>query len=801
MFLPNSDLVIRLQSAELKTTGPIFDKLSSTPLSLYDPRHPPPVQKPADFRDDEYLHPTLTANERLRLTMMWYYTRDLFNDGALITRMQKKIDLLKSVLGWEFVICGVLDNDVYKRVVVSGLPIAILPRRECTCAHTVQLDDVLYLPDMLADWRFAASPHVAHGGLRSYAGTQLRCHVDDQTTIVLGSLCVASNSKEELQAAQIEILKEFADMLASDIVEGCQRRRAAQQRKNETLLDAAHTQSDIVDLLHKTYSDTKVEITEHRNSWEDTDTIEQLIKSQNHTKLPSSTDDVTQIFDDLDVQFVQSCARKIKSVLQEEELQIALQGRTQFMRGITHQLRTPLHGILGSVTLLLDESVSEGLQMIRDSGLELMSTINNMIKLNDCIEITAPAALAYADLNKLEQDVLGDTAWLPSAQSSGVLIFFDNQLADLGIGLNLSCIRDCLQLLLVNALQNTTRGSVNISIRTEDYSSIICDVKDTGCGISPQDQERIFRAYEKVDTHSSGAGLGLTLACKIAAALNGDVKLISSSEAGSHFCAEFRNPVFSCRLAKSIPLPAQRYSITGSASTIETFTNFLHAHGWQETKDANIVLVPYTSALETYESTLTMASNAPITISLVPTHLDTSTKAKYPRCMFFTGPFTTARMKEIVHATSDVVSKKNCAAKDPQDTASRVPQCLLVDDNSINLRVLSSFCDKRGFPYSTAMNGFEAFEEYTAATVPIDLILLDLQMPGRDGIEACKDIRAYEKDKALRPALVFIVTGQDSLLDRRNAAEAGADRFFVKPLALKSLEQAILEANFVRMNI
>lgn len=133
--------------------GPIFDPLSTTqPLAEYsaefceqnygqgdalDHRTCSPCPTSKDSQD-HYLYPTLTRNERLRLTMLWYYTRDLAQDTAVLHKMQTKLEVVKSVIGWEFAIVGILENDIYRRLATAGLPLAQLPRRESTCSHTVQ---------------------------------------------------------------------------------------------------------------------------------------------------------------------------------------------------------------------------------------------------------------------------------------------------------------------------------------------------------------------------------------------------------------------------------------------------------------------------------------------------------------------------------------------------------------------------------------------------------------------------------------------------------------------------------------
>jgi hypothetical protein len=86
---------------------------------------------------DRYLFPVLTPNERLRLTMFFYYTRGALQDQELMSRLQEKVALAHETVGWEFVIAGLLSHNTYTRMVTVGLPLAILPRRESTCAHTV----------------------------------------------------------------------------------------------------------------------------------------------------------------------------------------------------------------------------------------------------------------------------------------------------------------------------------------------------------------------------------------------------------------------------------------------------------------------------------------------------------------------------------------------------------------------------------------------------------------------------------------------------------------------------------------
>lgn len=130
---------------------PIFDPARSCkPILDYDeqfqgrnyPSRPDgvdadlPPQQPQGFIDP-YLMPSLTRNERLRLTMLWYYTRDVLADEGFLGRLQDKLELVQALIGWDFAIIGLLSEDTFTRLVAAGMPLAIVPRRESPCSHTI----------------------------------------------------------------------------------------------------------------------------------------------------------------------------------------------------------------------------------------------------------------------------------------------------------------------------------------------------------------------------------------------------------------------------------------------------------------------------------------------------------------------------------------------------------------------------------------------------------------------------------------------------------------------------------------
>lgn len=760
---------------------------------------------------------------------------------------------------------------------------------------------------MFNDWRFKGSPPVAKGGLCSYAGAQLRCKTLTGESVALGSLCIASNTEQPiLSSAQQTALVRFADMLTAEIVSYTREARRRQRHVMAQLLaecridELEGTQTRILAILREVYPSAHIEICEANDAglvplpthapidpndvqdglWEDTEFIEELIETSNNTKLSTSrtirailfpcqthpvhrylvvsSTQLQTVFDDIDAWFVERCSASLAKIIQEHSLTEALMAKEKFLRGITHQLRTPIHGVLGSCELLAEEllqrnmlqdesqapvaTTSSIIKTIRDSGKELMSTVNNMLKLNRWAETVVsrkPAGpQAWA---QLEGDILHDVDQaIPDHELLNVSLFFENYLISDGslAMLDMTLLKECIQSLILNALHATREGAVvTVITATPDCSRVIVDVLDTGCGIAPADHSRVFEAYEKVNIHSRGAGLGLTLAANIAKLMNGSVTLVTSSQDpeqhGSHFRAEFYappppTPADSTVRASSmeaelhcIPRTFQIVRDPGhTADLVMHFASYLEHQGFKQADTAgdSFALIPYTPDLDEFQRLVATTGSEQISICLAPTGALHNEFCDESRVRFFSGPFSSSRLQDIMRDIDqnyrglqiERSSMKTVALEARKDgiyevsqvelewlPVEVVPFALLVDDNMVNLRILRMYCVKRGIEHITAVNGQEAidrFEESVQKGRPFNLVLMDLQMPVRDGIEATEQIRSIEKEAgpaAVMPSRIFMVTGQDSAADKARSVAAGADEFYVKPMGMKMLDAGI----------
>lgn len=131
------------------------------------------------------------------------------------------------------------------------------------------------------------------------------------------------------------------------------------------------------------------------------------------------------------------------------------------------------------------------------------------------------------------------------------------------------------------------------------------------------------------------------------------------------------------------------------------------------------------------------------------------------------------------------------AAMPPSTSDLIKDKLLLVDDNSINVKVLSAYIAKLGLPYETASNGKEAVDTYTECPDQFAGILMDISMPVMNGFEATREIRAHEHAKKIPRAAILALTGLASESAQREALESGVDVFLTKPVRLKTLSESL----------
>ena len=245
--------------------------------------------------------------------------------------------------------------------------------------------------------------------------------------------------------------------------------------------------------------------------------------------------------------------KRIERVLHEKnlELQAAAEAKNRFLATMSHELRTPLNAVLGFTgTLLmklpgpLTADQEKQLRTIQSSARHLLALINDLL---DLAKVEAGRIELHPEPTDLAEVVDEVASTLrPLADKKGLRLRVDPPAPDVVVETDRRAVRQILLNLTNNAIKFTEEGEVAIAVgRRTDGGSTVAEVRvtDTGCGIAPEDQARLFQAFTQLDSSSTrryeGTGLGLHLSQKLAELLGARIRLESAPGAGSTFALVF----------------------------------------------------------------------------------------------------------------------------------------------------------------------------------------------------------------------------------------------------------------------
>ncbi len=226
------------------------------------------------------------------------------------------------------------------------------------------------------------------------------------------------------------------------------------------------------------------------------------------------------------------------------ELENALLVKDRFLASMSHELRTPLNSIIGFTgTILmglpgpLNEEQKRQLRMVQSSGKHLLSLINDLLDLAKIESGKVELSPENIDGRSLLQSVAETLR--PLADSKGLALSLKTPEHALTVHGDRRAINQVLINLVNNAIKNTEKGSVCLELKQNRHNGIIVTefaVTDTGEGISPEDQAKLFQAFQQVgNKRADGTGLGLYLSRKLANLLGGDIRFESTKDVGTRF--------------------------------------------------------------------------------------------------------------------------------------------------------------------------------------------------------------------------------------------------------------------------
>ncbi|MCS2610110.1 ATP-binding protein [Halomonas dongshanensis] len=477
--------------------------------------------------------------------------------------------------------------------------------------------------------------------------------------------------------------------------------------------------------------------------------------------------------------------------------------KSEFMANMSHEIRTPLNGIIGFCRLLgrstLDERQRDWLQHVHKACDNLLMLVNDVLDFSKLEANRLTLEEADVDIVALVDEVLGLHA--PEAQRKQlqlVAMVYDDVPTPLsGDPLR---IHQVLNNLVSNALKFTHRGEVVIRVMLDAYEGqhVVLDisVSDSGIGMSDEQQQKLFSAFTQAEpSHSrqfGGSGLGLTISRQLVQRMGGEISVESELGKGATF--SFTLPLLAhnanarpSELALAHPsvrvIEAHRPTRMVVEHLLQRWGATLLTPSSEDAADLLVLGIDTSEAsgesLEQWRETLhDHAGPALVLVNCSSFELPAIALPHGGEVIY--KPFTRAKLAD---AVSQLLSQKNGATLPSVATAALpAPQSgidlLIVDDNAPNRELLKAMLESQEVQVTLAESGAQALEY--ARRQLFDLVLMDIRMPGMDGIQTTQALRRLNKVWSRCP--IVAVTAHVPSGEREQWLAAGLDDVLVKPV-------------------
>jgi signal transduction histidine kinase/CheY-like chemotaxis protein len=506
-----------------------------------------------------------------------------------------------------------------------------------------------------------------------------------------------------------------------------------------------------------------------------------------------------------------------------EEAQTANRTKSNFLASMSHEIRTPMNAITGMAELLLRSKLSDEArgyaQDIKQAGANLLSIINDIL---DFSKIEAGKLEIIPGKYLLASLVNDSISIIRMRLMEKPVRFYTNIDGNLPNGLvgDEARLRQVFLNLLSNAIKYTIKGQISISITQEKREGcqvwLRIEVADTGLGIKPEDQAKLFADFVQVDTKKNrgieGTGLGLAITKRLCMAMGGDITLQSEYGKGSSFIAIIPQGVYHDTPFAVVEEPDKK-----SVLVYERRTCYAESLSWslRNMKVPHVVVKDQEefaralfqqewffvfSGYGLYEKIRSLmirpaddfpgGRKPPLALMV-----EWGTEGYIPGVRFVSLPVQSLSIANILNGKIDSKGYFDHAA-DINAIRFTIPQArlLVVDDISTNLKVAEGLLAPYKAAVETCIGGAEAIELVKRSDY--DLVFMDHMMPDVDGIEATAAIRAWEeslKEQGIaRNAVPIIALTANAVFGMREMfIEKGFNDFLAKPIDISKLDEML----------